>query len=65
MSEARRSPHVNLTLSPVVLEALDDLAAEDAERTGADPRRQRSATVAALVLAERDRRAKRKEKKAS
>ncbi len=63
MATPRRSPPVNLTLTPAVLADLDALAAEDAAEEGRDPRRQRSATVAALVVAEKKRRAKRAQKK--
>lgn len=63
--EQRKSPHVNLTLSPAVVDALDELVAEDAAEAGADPRRYRSTTVSALVMAERKRRAERAARKKS
>jgi hypothetical protein len=53
---ARLYPPVTLTLPPDVLTALDALAAEDA-LPGAKPNR--SGTLAALVVAEQKRRAKR------
>lgn len=45
-----------LTIPDDVYAKLEALAVDDAARTGANPDRQRSATVCALILAEHDRR---------
>lgn len=59
----RVSPRVELTLPPTVVAVLDALVAEDCAATGRDPSRERSSTVATLVLAEQKRRATRAARK--
>ena len=59
---SRISPRVELTLPATVLADLDVLVAEDCQANGRDPARERSSTVAALVLAEKKRRERRAQK---
>ena len=54
---------MNLTLPPEAKAALAALAAEDAAATHSNPNRQKTATMTALIFAERDRRARRAQKK--